>query len=134
MSLLFSKDNTCPLLLLEVLETILVSILHCAFYSGTCHPSLLYSSYSLSSRCRADPQNRIKKPSRGAWVAQSVGCLTLAQVMISRFVTLSPTSGSVLTAQLPGACFRFCVSLCLCSSPTRTLSLSLSLSLSLKNK
>ena len=35
----------------------------------------------------------------GAWVAQSVKHLTLAQVMISRFVGLSPTSGSVLTAQ-----------------------------------
>ena len=35
---------------------------------------------------------------RGSWVAQSVECSTLAQVMISRFVSLSPTSGSVLTA------------------------------------
>ena len=34
----------------------------------------------------------------GAWVAQSVKCTTSAQVMISRFVSLSPTSGSVLTA------------------------------------
>ena len=31
------------------------------------------------------------------WVAQSVKCLTLAQVMISRFVSSSPVSGSVLT-------------------------------------
>ena len=35
----------------------------------------------------------------GAWVAQSVECPTLAQVMISQFVSSSPTSGSVLTAQ-----------------------------------
>ena len=35
----------------------------------------------------------------GAWVAQSVGCLTLAQRMISCFMSLSPMSGSVLTAQ-----------------------------------
>ena len=35
----------------------------------------------------------------GAWVAQSVKPLTLAQVMILRFVFLSPVSGSVLTAQ-----------------------------------
>ena len=35
----------------------------------------------------------------GAWVAQWVKHLTSAQVMISRFVSLSPTSGSVLTAQ-----------------------------------
>ena len=36
---------------------------------------------------------------RGAWVAQSVKCLTSAQVMISRFVGSSSTSGPVLTAQ-----------------------------------
>ena len=35
----------------------------------------------------------------GAWVAQLVKHLTLAQVMISRFGSLSPASGSVLTAQ-----------------------------------
>ena len=35
----------------------------------------------------------------GAWVAQSVNHLTSAQVMISQFVSSSPTSGSVLTAQ-----------------------------------
>ena len=32
-------------------------------------------------------------------MAQSVENLTLAQVMISQLVSLSPTSGSVLTAQ-----------------------------------
>ena len=36
---------------------------------------------------------------RGTWVAQSVGHPTSAQVMISRSVSSSPTSGSVLTAQ-----------------------------------
>ena len=35
----------------------------------------------------------------GAWVAQSVERLTSAQVMISRSVSSSPASGSVLTAQ-----------------------------------
>ena len=35
----------------------------------------------------------------GAWVAQSVERLTLAQAMISQLVGWSPTSGSVLTAQ-----------------------------------
>ena len=35
----------------------------------------------------------------GAWVAQSVGSLTLAQVTISWFVRSSPTSGSWPTAQ-----------------------------------
>ena len=33
----------------------------------------------------------------GAWVAQSVGRLTSAQVMISQLVGLSPMPGSVLT-------------------------------------
>ena len=36
---------------------------------------------------------------RGAWVAQAVKHLTLAQVMISRSVSLSPAPGSVLTVQ-----------------------------------
>ena len=36
---------------------------------------------------------------RGAWVAQSVKCLTSAQVMFSQSVSSSPASGSVLTAQ-----------------------------------
>ena len=35
----------------------------------------------------------------GAWVAQSVERLTSAQVMISRLMSSSPASGSVLTAQ-----------------------------------
>ena len=35
----------------------------------------------------------------GAWVAQSVGHPTSAQVMISRYMSSSPMSGSVLTAQ-----------------------------------
>ena len=38
-------------------------------------------------------------PPCGAWVAQSVERPTWAQVMISRFVSSSPASGSVLTAQ-----------------------------------
>ena len=36
---------------------------------------------------------------RGAWVAQSVGRPTSAQVMISRFLSSSPALGSVLVAQ-----------------------------------
>ena len=40
-----------------------------------------------------------KRPSGCAWVAQSVECLTSAQVMISQFVSSSPASGSVLTVQ-----------------------------------
>ena len=34
-----------------------------------------------------------------AWAAQSIKYLTSTQVMISRFVSSSPASGSVLTAQ-----------------------------------
>ena len=39
------------------------------------------------------------KSYRSAWVAQVVKHPTSAQVMISRFVGLSPTLGSVLTAR-----------------------------------
>ena len=57
-------------------------------------------------------------------MAQSVKRPTLAQVLISRFVSLSPASGSVLTAQsLDGACFGFCLLLSLLLS-CFTLSLS----------
>ena len=41
----------------------------------------------------------IKSGNRGTWVTQSVECPTLAQVMISQFVSSSPTSGSVPMAQ-----------------------------------
>ena len=41
---------------------------------------------------------KIQMP-RGAWVAQSVKQPTSAQAMISRSVSSSPVSGSVLTAQ-----------------------------------
>ena len=41
----------------------------------------------------------IKKKEGGAWVAQAVERLTSAQVMISRFLGLSPVLGSVLIAQ-----------------------------------
>ena len=61
----------------------------------------------------------------GAWGDQSDKHPTLAQVMISRVVGLSPTSGSVPTAE-PGVSPGFCVSLSLCPSPTCILSLSLS--------
>ena len=57
---------------------------------------------------RSHRESRIRKQrsganevhaSRGTWVAQSVKPPTWAQVTISRFVSSSPTSGSVLTAQ-----------------------------------
>ena len=60
-------------------------------------------------------------------MAQSVERPTSAQVMISRFVSLSPASGSVLTAQsLDPASDSV--------SPSLSASLSLSLSLSLSFK
>ena len=64
----------------------------------------------------------------GTWVAQFVERLTLAQVTILHFVSSSPISGSVLTAQSlePGAS----VSPSLSDPPL----LALCLSLSLKNK
>ena len=43
--------------------------------------------------------SHFKETYRGAWVAQWVKRPTLAQVMISWFVSSSPASGSVLTAQ-----------------------------------
>ena len=36
---------------------------------------------------------------RDTWVVQSVKCLTSAQVMISKFMSSSPTSGSLLSVQ-----------------------------------
>ena len=42
---------------------------------------------------------QIKNESRGACVAQSVKRLASAQVMISWFVSSSPASGSMMTAQ-----------------------------------
>ena len=44
-------------------------------------------------------ENFKEKSNWGTWVAHSVKRPTLALVMISRFMSLSPTSGSVLTAQ-----------------------------------
>ena len=62
----------------------------------------------------------------GTWVAQSVELLTSAQVMISQFVSLGPTSGPVLTARsLESGSDCVCVSLR--SSPnSRSISVSLS--------
>ena len=68
-----------------------------------------------------------------AWVAQLVKHPTLARVMISRFVSSSPASGSVLTAQsLEPASDS--VSPSLSTPPLLVLSLFLPLSLSLSQK
>ena len=68
-----------------------------------------------------------KQTNRGTWVAQSVKHPTSAQVMISWFVSLSPASGSVLTAQSPEP-VSDSVSPSLSAPPSLTLSLCLSLS------
>ena len=74
-------------------------------------------------------EDTTKQCSGGAWVAQSFQRRTSAQVVISRSVSLSPTSGSVLTAQsLEPASHSVSPSL---SAPPP---LVLCLSLSLKNK
>ena len=61
--------------------------------------------------------------SGGAWVAQSVGRLTSARVMVSQFMGLSPASRSVLTAQSLETALNS-VSPSLCPSPAHALSLS----------
>ena len=50
----------------------------------------------LKKKCKHHLEGYIK---RGAWVAQPIKRPTWAQVMISWFVSSSPASGSVLTAQ-----------------------------------
>ena len=79
--------------------------------------------YSVSFRGAAKGFNN----SRGAWVAQSVGRPTLAQVTISRSVSSSPASGSVLTARGLEPAWDS-VSPSLSAPPPPTLCLSFSLS------
>ena len=57
------------------------------------HRGLIYEWRSLVQ------SSLLKLVNKGIWVAQSVECPTLAPVMISWFVGLSPASGSLLTAQ-----------------------------------
>ena len=68
----------------------------------------------------------------GAWVGQSVKRLTSTRVTVSQFMSSSPASGSVLTAQsLEPASDSGSPSLSLSAPSPLTLCLSLSLSLSL---
>ena len=80
-------------------------------------------------------QAYIKKQEKswGAWVAQAIKRPTSAQVMISRSVSSSPMSGSVLTSQSLEP-VSDSVSPSLYPSPTHTLSVCLSVSLSLSQK
>ena len=65
----------------------------------------IYFRGAFDMKVRIQNRQGGRKPSEerenvgGAWVPQTVESLTSAQVMISRFVSSSPTSGSVLTAQ-----------------------------------
>ena len=52
----------------------------------------------VSSKVSTSFEQHKSNPSWGTWVAQLVKCPTLAQIMISQFVSSSPASGSVLTA------------------------------------
>ena len=78
-------------------------------------------------------EESLKNEPWGAWLTLSIKRPTSAHVMILQFVSSSPASGSVLTAQA-GACFGFCLPLSLPLPSLCSVSLSLSLSLSLKNK
>ena len=62
-----------------------------------------------------------KSHGKGAWVAQSVKPLTSVQVMISQFVSSSPASGSVLTAQSLEPLQMLCLP-SLCAPPSCELS------------
>ena len=65
-------------------------------------------------------------------MAQSVVCLTLAQVMILQFVSSSPVSGSVLAAQGLEPVWILCLPLSLPLPARACLSLSLSLKINIK--
>ena len=67
-----------------------------------------------------------KEESGGTWVAQSVKCTTSAQVMISRYVSSSPASGSVLTARSLEPALNSVSPSLSAPSPAHTLSLSVS--------
>ena len=62
----------------------------------------------------------------GAWVAQSVGRPTSAQVMVLWLWSLRPAVRLCAGSSEPGACYGFCVSLSLCFNPSYTVCLSLS--------
>ena len=73
---------------------------------------------------------RQELPVKGAWVVQSVRCLTSAQVMISWTMGSSPVLGSVQTVQS----LEPAVSPSLCPSPARALCFCVCVCLSLKDK
>ena len=78
------------------------------------------ASFGGLGRC---PESALREPLGGTWGAQWVKRLTSAEVMISRFMSLSPASGSVLTAHSLEPVLDS-VSLSLCPFPAHALSLS----------
>ena len=64
-----------------------------------CTPNFTSSVFTIARILKATSVSIKRQMDRGAWVAQSVKCLPLAQVTISPFMSSSPTSGSVLIAQ-----------------------------------
>ena len=95
---------------------------------GACWGQALWDCLCLQGDVPAfQPEFSLKSTLRSAWVAQSVGRPTSAQVTISQFGSSRPASGSVLTAQsLEPASDS--VSPSLTAPPLLTLRLSLSLS------
>ena len=85
------------------------------------------SSYFIHSLCAIKSfKGILKRYVRGIWVAQSVKCLTWAQVTLARFMSSSPKSSSVLTA--------WSLEPALCLPVSLPLPCSRSLSLSLKDR
>ena len=78
-----------------------LNILHIIFgvHVHAIHLNIPTSETSMSKCVLIFPISSMKFPVRGAGVAQSVKRLTSVQVMISLSVSLSPVSGSMLTAQ-----------------------------------
>ena len=73
-------------------------------FISSCLSALIRAfSIVLNRRGKSGPPylvpNLRKRVFGGAWVAQSVKRPTSAQIMISRFVSSSPASGSVVTTQ-----------------------------------
>ena len=77
---------------------------------------LYYKGIRVSKAGSLSSERKDQSVKWGTWVAQSVKRSTLAQVMISRFVGLSPASVSLLSVQ--SRLGMFLVQPCLGVSPT----------------
>ena len=63
--------------------------------------------FGLDNKMDMGDEGKERTKNWGTWVAKSVKRPTSAPVMISRFVSLSPASGSLLTAQSLGPASPF---------------------------